>query len=78
MKIPKKRIIKLTALRNKIGNYLVTWNRDLGCNLSWTITPHPWDARNFEGSPNELFTAQKHFKPPEWTVVRGTISWKEK
>ena len=67
--------ISYTVLRNHIGNYLAYYEKGVGCDLEWYVSSTPWNAKNFFGNPNELYTARKHF--PKWKVVNGVLTWKE-
>ena len=69
--------VKYTLLRSRGGNYLA-WFEKSRMGLDWTVTPIAQQALNFYGNPNVLDTAKRFFKKPQWKVVEGTLTWKEK
>ena len=74
----KRKTIRYTVLRNKVGHYLSWWEKGLGADVEWGISTTPWSAKNFYSNPNELSTALKYFKSRlGWTVVEGTLTWRE-
>jgi hypothetical protein len=72
----KSKTINYIILQNNVGSYLATYIKGIGREVDWRTCLEPWNAKNFEGNPNEFLTAKKLF--PKWKVVRGTLAWKTK